>query len=645
MAYSHLFQLMIQSVPLMVALCFLAGFVICWLLVPMIRKLAISVDIVDQRQDNSAEPRLVPRGGGVAIALAIFVASWFGYFIVPGFKESIWFNYAIVFTVAKVMVVLLGLVDDVFGLKRWVKIIFEALIAVYFIQHDVYLTISGVAWTQLPLFYYPATILWIVGMMNAFELIDGLDGLATGLASISCLGMVGALLVSGCSLVVVTPYIIGASALLAFLQFNKYPASISLGSIGSLYIGQTLAAVPLVTQSQGVVTLSLLIPVLCAGIPLLETLLTLIRRSIEAWKQSLLGQKTIPEAIDDTEHIDLRVMRHFEGNPRKAVYFLYLLAMIFVCGGILGAFYHNSLLAVFLIAFSIISYVYIKYLNNTELWDVGQISNYFEVHSLSRRFTTPLGLIWDISWILGLITWGLFLTKTSLNAPFVAPMLLIPTTIILGLLACTKAYSLVWNRVSAYEQVKVVTTIQVGTLFAGIVLYMMDLGLAPKHYYMLVGVAFVSPVAIVSIRLVRIAFVQFALTLSNRNLIQRSESDAGITRTIIYGGGRHLNAYLMAKAFDFDIKNECLIGIIDDDKNLCGSTIKGLRVIGNYVHFMEHYDDYRATRIIVTLPSLEGKRYQSLYAFAKSHNIEIVSFRMSEQSVHVVKERHISKDY
>ncbi len=131
--------------------------------------------------------------------------------------------------------------------------------------------------------------LWIVGVTNAFNLIDGLDGLSAGLAFISSVSLAGVFLIAGHIDVAVVPLAL-AGALLGFLRYNLHPASVFLGDSGACTVGFVLACLCLRGGTMLSAGLAVLVPVVIVGVPLADTLLSIVRRVLRAHRRPL-GQR------------------------------------------------------------------------------------------------------------------------------------------------------------------------------------------------------------------------------------------------------------------------------------------------------------------------------------------------------------------
>jgi hypothetical protein len=171
---------------------------------------------------------------------------------------------------------------------------------------------------QLPWYLgLPVTILWVLAITNAFNLIDGLDGLAAGSALFSTLVAFVVALLNGYLLVTVMTIAL-AGAILGFLRFNFNPATIFLGDSGSLFIGFVLSALALAGAQKAPTIVAVAIPVVSFGLPILETSLSILRRLIS-------GR---PVFTADREHIHHKLLQHGLSH-RQVVIVLYGVSAVF----------------------------------------------------------------------------------------------------------------------------------------------------------------------------------------------------------------------------------------------------------------------------------------------------------------------------
>ena len=265
----------------------------------------------------------LPRLGGVAIFLAFSVSliAWLGLSLAfPRLLDGLAPTTLLRIYVPACLIFCLGIYDDLRGAGPYLKFAVQAIAGVM-------LFASGMRILNLPVIFgfhslpwfvgLPLTVLWVVAVTNAFNLIDGLDGLAAGSALFSTMVFFVVALVNHSwlfSLMSVTL----AGAILGFLRFNFNPATIFLGDSGSLFIGFMLSALALAGAQKAPTFVAVAIPVVSFGLPILETLLSIVRRLIS-------GR---PIFTADREHIHHKLLQ-MGFSHRQVVIVLYAVSAIF----------------------------------------------------------------------------------------------------------------------------------------------------------------------------------------------------------------------------------------------------------------------------------------------------------------------------
>ena len=265
---------------------------------------------------------MVPRLGGVAIFLAFSLVA-VGLIVVPrvlGVNGVLSVRTFVCILGPATLVFLLGLYDDFRPLNAYVKFSIQAIAGAL-------LFFGGFGVFHLPLFFgsysfgwlaLPLTIVWVLWITNAFNLLDGVDGLAAGSALFSTLTVFVVSLVAG-NFLVSSLTLALAGAILGFLRFNFNPATIFLGDSGSLFIGFMLSALALAGAGKTPTIVAVAIPVISFGLPVLETVLSVLRR--------FLGGQPLFTA--DRGHIHHRLLeRGF--SQRQVVLILYVVSA--ACG-------------------------------------------------------------------------------------------------------------------------------------------------------------------------------------------------------------------------------------------------------------------------------------------------------------------------
>jgi UDP-GlcNAc:undecaprenyl-phosphate GlcNAc-1-phosphate transferase len=265
----------------------------------------------------------LPRLGGVAVYLSFLVSVAVGLLACRYFRELgsvLPVRNLLAILIPGTLIFLLGVYDDIHGVGPYLKFTVQALAAIV-------LFAGGLRILGLPILFgtrhFPwamglaITILWVIGITNAFNLIDGLDGLAAGSALFSTL-VVFVVSIAMQSRAVSLPTIALAGSMVGFLRFNFNPATIFLGDCGSLFIGFMLSALALEGMQKGPTIIAVAIPVVSFGLPILETALSVVRRLI-AGKPVFTG---------DREHIHHKLLQRGLSH-RQVVIVLYAISALF----------------------------------------------------------------------------------------------------------------------------------------------------------------------------------------------------------------------------------------------------------------------------------------------------------------------------
>ena len=233
----------------------LGSFLITYSLVPLITKLAFKVGAVDTPCQRKVHCKPMPRLGGLAIYIG---------FITMVFLTQPLTQQILGLIIGSTIIAIIGVVDDIKNLAPKIKLggqILAAIVLVYY-NIDVEFITNPVLGGILPLGYLgiPITIFWVVGITNAVNLIDGLDGLAAGTSIIAAMTLAIVGFVHG-QLLMVTLALMLAASTLGFLRYNFFPAKIFMGDSGSMFLGFNLGALAIMGQVKSVTVLSVFVPI------------------------------------------------------------------------------------------------------------------------------------------------------------------------------------------------------------------------------------------------------------------------------------------------------------------------------------------------------------------------------------------------
>ncbi len=298
---------------------------------PLVIWLARRIGAVDYPDARSVHTRPVPRIGGIAIYLSSMALIVSLLFLNNGIGQqfrAVWLQ-VITLLGAATAIFLVGLVDDLRRLRASVKFMVELLAAAALCGVGVRIGSVGLGGelpTSLGWLSWPLTLLWIVGVTNAVNMSDGLDGLAAGVAAIAC-GVIAVFAIYGSTIhtglaasndVIMALFALALlGGLSGFLFFNFNPAKVFMGDCGSLFIGFTIAAASVMCVSKSAALVGLALPALALGIPIFDTLFSMLRRFLE--RRSLFAP--------DRSHFHHRLLE-LGLNQRRAVIIIYIATLL-----------------------------------------------------------------------------------------------------------------------------------------------------------------------------------------------------------------------------------------------------------------------------------------------------------------------------
>ena len=347
---------------------FLVSLMVSIGLTVVVRNRALAWGWVDQANSSrKVHVRPIPRLGGVAIVAGFFAPLCSLFLVDSGVgllfrshEELVWGLFC-----GGAAIAMLGLYDDLQGAGARLKfsIQFAVAIALYMLGFRVELIANPFGpEVSLGALSLPFTLLWIVGVVNALNLIDGLDGLAGGVAFFGVSTNFILSLVRG-DVVMCLLMAALAGAILGFLVFNFNPASIFMGDTGSMFLGFVLAAVSLKTSTKSGTAVAMLVPIMALGLPIMDTMLAIIRRSV-------LGR---PMFSADKEHIHHRLMSRLVLSHRSAVLVLYALCGLFTLTALGLNFANSAQSAMLLIGMGVVLFVLMRKLGYLDLGNAGTV--------------------------------------------------------------------------------------------------------------------------------------------------------------------------------------------------------------------------------------------------------------------------------
>ncbi|MDO9536145.1 MAG: MraY family glycosyltransferase [Bacillota bacterium] len=249
------------------------AFGLAFLLTPFLKRLAFKIGAVDHPDPRKIHRQAMPLMGGVAIYLAFWAAAALTLLFVEG-GGQLWGLFW-----GSTLMLAMGLYDDIRGLSYKVKFGGQFLAALILLSYNIkieFITLPFQEMIFLGIFIVPLTLFWVVGITNAVNLIDGVDGLATGVCVIAAIVMFA--LTGGEFSIISILALILAGAALGFLPHNFSPARIFLGDAGSLFLGFMLAGFAIMGVTKQATLTTLIVPILIFGLPITDTFYAMWRR-------------------------------------------------------------------------------------------------------------------------------------------------------------------------------------------------------------------------------------------------------------------------------------------------------------------------------------------------------------------------------
>jgi UDP-GlcNAc:undecaprenyl-phosphate GlcNAc-1-phosphate transferase len=301
-------------------LIFTTALVITLLLVPPVKQLAFVVGVTDKPCERKIHKGHVPRLGGLAIFISFFTSVFIYFHQFQQFRGIF---------IGMFIIVIVGIIDDAYGLDAKMKFLGQIVAGLAAI------TLSGVniqflgsvlgstfslGWLSMPL-----TLFWIVGITNAINLSDGLDGLASGISLIAFLCF-GLLAYQRGDIPIFTLCLIMVGCILGFLKYNTHPAEIFMGDTGSLFLGFSLGTISLMGNFKTLTFVTLITPALILLVPILDTLWAIVRR---------IRQGRSPFSADN-KHFHHRLLAQGMNQTQSVSVIYYISTILSVVAVVLG---------------------------------------------------------------------------------------------------------------------------------------------------------------------------------------------------------------------------------------------------------------------------------------------------------------------
>ena len=576
-------------------LAFLGALVATLVLTPLARGFNAKIGMIDYPDARRINTRPVPRGGGVAIFIGVFsvFALLHVFFAVdmPGHATGRFLKISLLtFAITAV-----GYVDDKYSLRPLVKLSGQVAVAAL----TWWWTDLGFRdlWPNIPAWLdCLATVAWIVGAVNAFNLIDGLDGLAAGLGLVAVVGMAGALCFAK-SVAETSFYFAFAGGLAGFLRYNYNPASVFLGDSGSMMIGYLLSVLPLCSHVSNSFMVSIGVPLLAMGVPVFDTFLAIVRRSI----RKLLPGGSGSVMTADRDHLHHRVLRSMGLNQRHAALALYGAAAVLVAIAIGGMVLKTKSGGMWLLAIAVFTAVVFRDMARVEFFDFGLLldniahSGTSSARRLRARLAVPILALYDIVAISAAYYVSDMLMQQGGAVQFFRSACLLRVVCMFACLAFFRAYTTAWSRATNANYVRLFLGCMFGSALSSAVIYYLPGLMQGRLSATTVLFATVSFVALAAGRLVRSLARDIFYEIDCARVVARKD----VSRILIYGAGLRYQAFHREFVRKVARNTSVIVGIIDDDIFLRGQYVGDMKVYGTLMDAPEIINRLNVDTVVV----------------------------------------------
>lgn len=579
---------------------FAGSLVFTLLLTPVVREMNRKLGMVDKPDARRINKTPVPRGGGLAVVAGVLLP-YTVFVAVTGRQWIVGFPDASIVKLAflSIAVAAIGFADDKFSLRPVVKLAGQLVVA-FLVWWWANLGFNDI-WPEIPVWLdCLLTVIWVVGAVNAFNLIDGLDGLASGIALIATLGMAGSLFFAGKASS--TPFYFAlAGALLGFLRYNYNPASVFLGDCGSMFIGFVVATLPFTAHSPNSFLVSVGVPLLAMGVPIFDTALAILRRSI----RRLLGRRENAAngriMTADADHLHHRILRSVGMNQRRAAWILYGMALAGVLVGITAMTLESRAGGLWLAAFTIGTVLVVRDFAKIELFDAGRLLNSVardenpdvrrRLAGLSSAFLVAFDII-ALTTVFLLCCW---LFRVEVTVRLLRTALPLAVVSVFAAVILMRGYRTIWARAVTSNYMRLLTAAIFGSVAAMTAIYYFVEADVPFFKAMTAAYATLSFIALSAVRIFRSVVRDFFYALDCSRLKGRKD----VSRILVYGAGLKYRSFRRGLVRSAAANSRIIVGIVDDDILLHDKYIGGIRVMGSINEIGRIVNETNADAVVI----------------------------------------------
>ncbi|MDA7619909.1 hypothetical protein N8606_01155 [Akkermansiaceae bacterium] len=582
--------------------------------------------LMDEPDERRVHMTPVPRAGGLAIWVAFLIVLWVADAIFPNIFVGLHGTKNIAWTISSAILILVGFIDDRAGLKPLVKLGGQAIAAAvfYYIYYPEGFSIAGFEIPRVAA--WVIFVIWCVAIMNAFNLIDGLDGLCGGLVIVS-LSMILAIAWSGGNWRDSAFIIIMIGAVAGFLIYNFNPARIFLGDAGSMILGFFIASSANDIAGERALIGSLMLPIAIAGVPLLDVILAIWRRSARREMEKSQGENKKAGLFSaDKDHLHHRLLE-MGLSQRKVALILQLFAVIIASLCLLPMVAGGRAVVVTLFGFLIVMLFSINHFARIELTEAG---NLMHVKIKSRTLglsNRGLHFFYDV----GALIFACFLAMVvetnfgrRLDAQHVWSINYLLLFVIIGtvLLKIADTYRRIWSRPTFADFFVVGVVLSMSGLLASLVWSLNKEDVTWSDYRAGLLAGQFSLWLVLAPRAIPVMLREFKVCSGKR---QSASEELSKKRVLVYGAGAngaHLIDFIKVGGSERISKFQ-IVGFLDEHRSFRGRLFRCFKVFGGLDQLGGLSKKERLDGLVVTISKLSDERWEELMSETKAHGLKL----------------------
>jgi len=582
--------------------------------------------LMDEPDDRRVHQIPIPRAGGIAIWLAFLAIAWIPKFIHPFPTGGIQSGGLLAFTASSFVLMVVGFIDDRQGMNALVKLGGQVAAALLFFALDSSLWEMSLFGYELPLVISALFFTgWCVLLINAFNLIDGLDGLCSGLVLVSLFVIAGLEFANGRPGHVIT-ILTMAAAVAGFMKFNLNPAKIFLGDAGSMMLGFFLATSATQLGGERAVIGAIVLPIAIAGVPLLDVLLAVWRRSARNHLKKSNGEEKVGGIFAaDKDHLHHRLLA-LGLTQRRVALLLQGLAVVLAALCFVPMMVGGRGLVITLCGFIILGLFGLRHFARVELLQTGSLMHLTVKRREGRAAVRILHYFYDIvaltaAGFLAMVIETNFGSRNE-QGVWAVNYLLVFVIFEVVALQMLRIYRRVWSRSSMREFFMVAIGLTVGAMISSSVWSASRADVTWSDF----RCGFIGAQLAIWLVLIPRAFPEvvreLALDSKHRKL---AKTEDGRKQILVYGAGTMGNLFVdyLKSCAPEEFHQFHIAGFLDENRKLRKRTLQGFKILGGLDHLEDLKERYPIHGILVAISDTPEECMNRVFEAASKLDLKV----------------------